>query len=159
MGNRHPSLAPYELVPAEDRAVALAIGNDAQFAAFCAEAGVPNLAQDERFRTNAARVQNREELLAELGEVLRGVTAAEWVERLTVRGVPCGVVNGVDEAVELATRLGLEPVVEITDEAGRLWRQIRNPISFSTAGADYRLPPVPIEDVDSLEELLKQLRG
>jgi len=157
MGNRHPSLVPYELVPAKDRPIALAIGNDAQFAAFCEEAGVAALARDARFTTNAARVQHRDELLGRLDGPLRSATAAEWVRRLTARGVPCGVVNRVDEAVELATRLGLEPIVEMTDASDRTWRQVRNPISLSGAGPAYASPPLPFDELPTLEALLSEL--
>jgi crotonobetainyl-CoA:carnitine CoA-transferase CaiB-like acyl-CoA transferase len=157
MGNRHPSLAPYELVPAKDRALALAIGNDAQFAAFCAEAGIAGVAADERFRTNAARVENRDEMLSRISAALAADTADGWVARLTARGVPCGVVNQVDEAIELAARLGLEPAVEMTDSGGRTWRQARSPITFSDSQIDYRLAPTPIEDAVTLDVLLREL--
>jgi crotonobetainyl-CoA:carnitine CoA-transferase CaiB-like acyl-CoA transferase len=159
MGNRHPSLAPYELVATRDRAIALAIGNDSQFAAFCAEAGLAGLAADERFRTNASRVQHRDELLARLDEALRTATAAEWVARLTARGVPCGVVNRVDEAVELAASVGLDPVIDLTDAAGRLWRQVRNPITLSGATPGYRLAPVPWDETVPLEQVLAHLKA
>ena len=157
MGNRHPSLAPYELVPAKDRDLALAIGNDAQFAAFCAEAGIVEVAADERFHTNAARVSNRDAMLARITAALATDTAARWVTRLTARGVPCGVVNRVDEAIELATRLGLDPALEMEDGQGRTWRQVRSPITFSESETDYRVAPAPIEEALTLDELLKQL--
>jgi len=157
MGNRHPSLAPYELVASRDRPLALAIGNDAQFAAFCAEAGFPAMAADPRFRTNAARVENREALLAGIEAALREEDAATWVDRLTARGVPCGVVNRVDEAIELAVRLGLEPALDMPDHAGRGWRQVRNPISLSVTPAEYRVPPTPWDEVRPLHEVLEEL--
>ena len=157
MGNRHPSLAPYELVAAQDRALALAIGNDAQFAAFCAEAGIADVAADERFRTNAARVENRDEMLARVSAALVADTAEGWVARLTARGVPCGVVNRVDEAIELAARLGLEPSVEMTDGKGRSWRQARSPVTFSESTVAYRFAPAPIEEAMALDLLLKEL--
>ncbi len=157
MGNRHPSLAPYELVDAKDRPLALAIGNDAQFAAFCAELGIAAMAADERFRTNAARVENREALLEAIEAVLRREDAATWVDRLTARGVPCGVVNRIDEAVELATRLGLEPALAMKDGDGRDWRQVRNPITLSATPAEYRVPPTPWGGVRPLGEVLEEL--
>ena len=60
MGNRHPSIAPYETLRAADGPFVVAVGNDEQFATFCDVLGVPALAADERFTTNAARVTNRE---------------------------------------------------------------------------------------------------
>jgi crotonobetainyl-CoA:carnitine CoA-transferase CaiB-like acyl-CoA transferase len=126
MGNRHPSIAPYELVPAADRPVALAVGNDRQFAALAA-------------------------LLALLGAALSGAGADEWVRRLTSRGVPCGPVNGIDEAVELAGRLGLDPCVELSDVDGRVSRQIRHPVAFSATPASYRSAPTRRERIEPLE--------
>ena len=151
MGNRHPSIAPYELVPAADRPLALAVGNDRQFAALVDELGVPHLATDARFATNAARVANRAPLLDLLGAAVSTVDAEQWVRRLTPRGVPCCPVNGVDEAVELSRRLGLDPCVELSDVDGRGSRQVRHPIGFSATPARYRSPPARREDLRPLE--------
>jgi crotonobetainyl-CoA:carnitine CoA-transferase CaiB-like acyl-CoA transferase len=141
LGNRHPSIAPYEVVRAADRPLVLAVGNDRQFAALCGELGVGGLAADPRFATNAGRVEHREALVALLNEALATAAADEWVRRLAARGVPCGTVNGIDEAVELAARLGLEPVVELRDDHGRVSRQARHPVGFSATPATYRLAP------------------
>jgi len=156
LGNRHPSIAPYEIVRAKDRPLVLAVGNDKQFAALCGELGIGELATDPRFASNANRVEHREALVALLNEALATAAADEWVRRLAARGVPCGTVNGIDEAVELATRLGLEPVVAVRDAEGRVSRQARHPIWFSATPATYRLAPptwnqvLPIEDVVAL---------
>jgi crotonobetainyl-CoA:carnitine CoA-transferase CaiB-like acyl-CoA transferase len=157
MGNLHPSLTPYELVDTQDRPLALVIGNDAQFASFCAEAGIPELSADPRFRTNAARVENREALIERISKTLMTAPASAWVARLTPLGVPCGVVNRVDEAIELAATLGLAPSVEMEDAAGRRWRQVRNPISLSETPIEYRLPPTPMEQAAPLADLLEEL--
>jgi crotonobetainyl-CoA:carnitine CoA-transferase CaiB-like acyl-CoA transferase len=156
LGNRHPSIAPYEVVSAADRPLVLAVGNDRQFAALCGELGVGELATDPRFATNAGRIEHREALVARLNQALATAAADEWVRRLVARGVPCGTVNGIDEAVELAARLGLEPVVEVADDQGRVSRQARHPVWFSATPATYRLPPptwdqvLPIADALSL---------
>jgi crotonobetainyl-CoA:carnitine CoA-transferase CaiB-like acyl-CoA transferase len=156
MGNRHPSIAPYELVRAADRPLALAVGNDRQFAALVDELGIGHLAADPRFATNAARVAHRTALLGELHAALSTVEADVWVRRLTARGVPCGPVNRVDEAVGLAQRLGLEPYVELSDMDGRASRLVRHPVTFSATPARYRLAPPawnrvhPPEDLPSL---------
>ena len=112
-GNRHPSIAPYETFAAADRDIALAGGNDAIFVRLCGVLGRPELAEDPRFATNAARVGNREALGAELEAAFAGDTAAAWAERLNAAGVPAGPVNDVGEAFALAERLGLEPVTEL----------------------------------------------
>jgi crotonobetainyl-CoA:carnitine CoA-transferase CaiB-like acyl-CoA transferase len=151
MGNRHPSIAPYELVRAADRPLALAVGNDRQFAALAAELGIGWVADDPRFATNAARVAHRDALLPLLDAAFGTAGAAEWVRRLTARGVPCGPVNRIDEAVEFAARLGLEPCVELSDVDGRVSRQVRHPIAFSRTPASYRTAPATWSHVRPLE--------
>src|SRR5215208_3071741 len=111
-GNRHPSIAPYETYEAADRPFAVAVGNDRLFARLCEAVGLPDLPSDERFATNAARVEH----IAELGEALEAVfgtrPADHWVEVLRAASVPVGPINDVAEAYAMAEELGLEPVVE-----------------------------------------------
>jgi crotonobetainyl-CoA:carnitine CoA-transferase CaiB-like acyl-CoA transferase len=153
MGNRHPSIAPYEVVPAADRLLVLAVGNDRQFGLLCSELGI---SPDPRFATNSGRVQHREALLSLLAAALAGASAQEWVSRLTARGVPCGLVNGIDEAVELADRLGLSPIVEVPGGGG-VSKQVRHPVDFSATPATYRLPPPTWDDVRPITEVLREL--
>ena len=108
-GNRHPSIVPYETFEAADRPFALAVGNDRLFARLCEAVGLPELADDERFATNAARVENVHELSARLGTVFRERPAEHWVGTLRAASVPVGPINGVDEAFAYAAELGMEP--------------------------------------------------
>ncbi|HEY6730879.1 MAG TPA: CoA transferase [Solirubrobacterales bacterium] len=140
MGNRHPSIAPYELLRCGGGEIVLAVGNDRQFRDLCAVLGV-DLADEERFATNPARVENRDELRPYLEQALAARPAAEWVELLGRRRVPAGVVNDVGAAFEFADRLGLDPIVEIPHEDGGAVRLPRSPIRLSKTPASYRLPP------------------
>ena len=112
MGNRHPSITPYETLATADRPLVVAVGNDGQFARLCRALGRDELAADPRFATNAGRVTNRDELAALLEEALAARGAADWVAALAEAGVPCGLVNDVGEAFALAQRLGLDPVAD-----------------------------------------------
>ena len=141
MGNRHPSIAPYELLRCREGELVLAVGNDRQFGALCEVLGRLELAADGRFAGNPARVENREELKSLLEASLATRTAAEWVELLTARRVPVGVVNDIGAAFAFAERLGLDPIVEIPREDGPPVRLPRNPIRLSKTPATYRLPP------------------
>jgi crotonobetainyl-CoA:carnitine CoA-transferase CaiB-like acyl-CoA transferase len=142
MGNRHPSIAPYETVPTADRPVALAVGNDRQFAALCDEVGLAHLAADERFATNPERVSHRDELADRLSAAFASAGADEWVVRLTARGVPCGPVNSVADAVALAAALGLEPVVTLPGGDGAVAsRQVRHPVRYSRTPPGYPAGP------------------
>lgn len=93
MGNAHPTIVPYQTFYASDRPLALAVGNDSQFANLCKAVRRPELAKDERFATNPDRVANRDELVAILQEEFRKKTVDEWVEEMREAGVPCGPVN------------------------------------------------------------------
>jgi len=136
-GNVHPSIAPYETFRAADRPIAIAVGNDAQFAALVGVLGLPGLAADPRFADNPSRVRNRAVLSELLEARLRRAPAAEWQERLSEARVPAGVVNDVIEAFALAERLGLDMVLGDSDGP----RQAADPIRVHDAPAAYRTRP------------------
>ncbi|PRY42334.1 CaiB/BaiF CoA transferase family protein [Umezawaea tangerina] len=136
MGNRHPSIAPYQLVETADRPMVLAVGNDRQFGRLCTALDVPALAADPRFATNGQRVAHVDELLALLGPRLRTGSARHWFEVLTPLGVPCGPVNDLAGAFELAGDLGLEPTTTVDG-----LDLVSNPIRLSRTPVTYRLPP------------------
>src|SRR4051794_13143294 len=141
MGNRHPSIAPYELLRCGEGELVLAVGNDRQFAALCEAIGEPDLATDPRFATNPARVENRDELRPKLEAALAEKPAAEWVDLLRPRRVPAGVVNDIGAAFQLAECIGLDPIVEIPSDDGSPVRLPRTPIKLSKTPATSRLPP------------------
>lgn len=142
MGNRHPSIAPYEVFRTADRPFVLAVGNDRQFRSLVTVLGIPELADDARYATNTDRVAHRDELVATLNAALATGTADHWFERLTAERVPCGPVNDLAAAFDLASRLGLEPTVDIADpRTESTVRQVANPIRLSATPATYRTPP------------------
>ncbi|HSD78743.1 MAG TPA: CoA transferase [Solirubrobacteraceae bacterium] len=141
MGNAHPSIAPYELLAAGDGDVVVAVGNDRQFAALCEALGLAALATDDRFATNAARVEHRRELRTLLEGALRTRPAGDWVAVLTDARVPAGRVNDVAAAFALAASLGLEPIVDVPRAGGDPVRLTRNPIRLSATPPSYRAAP------------------
>jgi crotonobetainyl-CoA:carnitine CoA-transferase CaiB-like acyl-CoA transferase len=136
LGNRHPSIAPYETFAAADRPLVLAVGNDRQFAACVEVLGLGDLSTDPRFARNPDRVAHRDELAALLQEVLRTRSADDWFTALAARGVPAGPINDVAEAVALAERLGLEPVADAAGVA-----TVANPLRMSLTPPQYRTAP------------------
>ena len=150
MGNAHLSLFPYEPLPTGDGQLIVAVGNDAQFRKFTAALGIPEVADDERFRSVGTRNDRREELRPLLLERLGTDSAQRWFEILTEAGVPCGPINDVRGGVELAERLGLEPIVMAGDVP-----TVRNPIRMSATPASYhRAPPAMDADGDDIRTWL-----
>ncbi|MFJ3903874.1 CaiB/BaiF CoA transferase family protein [Streptomyces sp. NPDC090025] len=138
LGNRHPSITPYEVFRASDRPLVLAVGNDRQFRTLCVRLGLPGLADDPRFADNSARVAHREELTAALSARLAERTADAWCAELTSAGVPCGPINDLAGAFALADRLGLGARLP-ADAAGP--GQVAHPVTYGATPASYRSAP------------------
>jgi formyl-CoA transferase len=128
LGNRHPSIAPYETVRCRDGYLALAVGNDRQWAAVARLIGEPELGTDPRFATNGARVENHAQMIELLEGGLASDDVATWTERMRDAAVPAGKVNDVAEALALATELGLEPLIDVGPANPP---QIRHPVRYS----------------------------
>jgi len=97
LGNAHPNIVPYQAFECADGHFILAVGNDDQFRRLCAFIEVPELAEDERFATNGARVEHRDELIPTLQTVFAQKPKAYWLESLEAAGIPCGPINRIDE--------------------------------------------------------------
>jgi crotonobetainyl-CoA:carnitine CoA-transferase CaiB-like acyl-CoA transferase len=120
------------------------MGNS-HFSRFAAAIGAPGLGDEERFASVGARNDNRDQLRPLLLEKLAEHSAQEWFDILTAAGVPCGPINDIRGGVELAERLGLDPVVEIDGVP-----TVRNPVRMSVTPPRYDLPP-PSLDADGDE--------
>jgi crotonobetainyl-CoA:carnitine CoA-transferase CaiB-like acyl-CoA transferase len=151
MGNRHPSIAPYDTVAADDGTLVLAVGNDAQWRTFCGCTGLSPLSDDARFATNAARVQHYDELRPLIARAMRTRSRQEWIDRLVPAGVPCAAVRGLDEVLtdpQLVARDMIETVHHPT--AGPL-NVLGVPIKLSdTPGAVVDPPPRLGEDTTAV---------
>src|SRR4029079_15913472 len=98
-GNGHPNIVPYTAYPVQEGMIAVAVGNDAQFAKFSALLGKPEWACDKRFSKNPDRVANREALDSAIAALLQNDTAEAWLAKLTAGGIPCGRINSVAQAL------------------------------------------------------------
>ena len=141
LGNRHPSIAPYEVYPTADHPMVIAVGNDRQFAALARGLGVPDLPGDPRFATNPDRVANVDALSDVITPLLAAQTASTWFDVLSPLGVPCGPVNDLAGAFDFAETLDLDARVSV-GEGDDAVTVVANPISLSAAPARY-LPPPP----------------
>jgi crotonobetainyl-CoA:carnitine CoA-transferase CaiB-like acyl-CoA transferase len=137
LGSAHPNIAPYQVLPCAGGHVMLAVGNDAQFRRLCIALGVPELADDARFASNAARVAQRETLIDILTERFAVREPTHWLALLDAAEVPCAPVNDLAQVFadpQIAAR-GLRRDVLRPD--GRPVPQVANPVRFSAT------PPVP----------------
>ncbi len=140
MGNAHPNVAPYQVVQAADRGIAIAAASELQFGRLCVVIGAPALAQDARFATNALRVEHREALVSELERHLADRPAADWVVALNEAGVAAAPLNTVPEMFgDPDTRAGL--VTTVTDDGGREVPQLRTPIRLDGVPLAPAAPP------------------
>ncbi|HKW12006.1 MAG TPA: CoA transferase [Gemmatimonadaceae bacterium] len=113
-GNAHPNLVPYQMFPAQDRPLVIAVGSDAQWASCVAALELEDLANDQRLATNAGRLAQRERIVKEFSSKLASAPAAAWQERLTQVGVPTGLVKSVREViadVDASATFGMPPTV------------------------------------------------
>jgi crotonobetainyl-CoA:carnitine CoA-transferase CaiB-like acyl-CoA transferase len=141
LGNRHPSISPYDAFRAADGEFVLAVGNDEQFRRFCAVMGQPALADDPRYKTNEARVQHVASLKEILDRFFAPMTRDELVRTLTAAGVPSGSVRSVAEVLEdpqVAARGMVVPLAHAT--AGDI-AVLGTPLKFSATAADVRTAP------------------
>jgi crotonobetainyl-CoA:carnitine CoA-transferase CaiB-like acyl-CoA transferase len=138
LGNRHPSIVPYETFTASDGEFVLAVGNDDQWRRFCAVAELP---EDERFATNRQRVSGYEALRPWVADRLREQPRQHWIEALTSAGVPCGSVRNFEELFadpQLAAREMIATVEHAT--IGPL-KALGVPVKLSETPGAVRMPP------------------
>jgi crotonobetainyl-CoA:carnitine CoA-transferase CaiB-like acyl-CoA transferase len=113
-GNAHPNLVPYQLFDASDRALVIAVGNDAQWIACATALGLDALASDPRLRANAGRIAERERVIAAMTSRIAEKPASHWIALLDAAAVPCGVVRSVLESlrsVDCSAQTGVAPSV------------------------------------------------
>ena len=142
LGNRHPNIAPYQTVRVADGFIVVAVGNDDQFRRFVTELGLPELADDPRFRRNRDRIQAIDALEALLLPALAQDSVAGWTSRLTACGVPAGPVASVGQALSDPHTLAREMVVSVPGPAGMgPLKLLGNPLKLSATPITYDQPP------------------
>ncbi len=162
LGNAHPNIVPYQVVPASDGYFILAVGNDQQFRRFCEFAGGADLADDPRFARNADRVRNRDALLPLLENLTRVHPISHWLDGLEQRNVPCGPVNDLRQVFDdpqirhREMRITMPHPLAGSGEVALTG----NPLKLSATPVTYRrAPPVLGQDTDAVLEELLDLKG
>jgi succinate--hydroxymethylglutarate CoA-transferase len=154
-GNGHPNIVPYRTYATRGGALALAVGNDAQFARFAAAVGHAEWATDPRLRTNSARVASREVVDRLVAEALADDAAEAWISRLRAAGVPCGRVSTVAEALAEPQALARAMVETIDHPTAGPFRTLGVPFKMAGTPARVRRPPPSLGQ--HTEEILREL--
>ena len=141
MGNAHQNLVPYQVFEVSDGHMIVAVGNDAQFARFCAVAGEPQIALDERFSRNAERVRHRAVLVPMLSRLMKARKRAEWLLALEAVKVPCGPINDLADVFADPQVREREMVVTLPHALSGTVDLVASPMKFSATPVQYRLPP------------------
>jgi crotonobetainyl-CoA:carnitine CoA-transferase CaiB-like acyl-CoA transferase len=153
-GNAHPNIVPYQDFETASGRIAVAAANDGLFRAMCRTLGVEELAEDERFATNAGRVENRRALIPLLQDRLGERSAEEWVEGLDAAGVPVGKVRTVPEALAAAAEAGLPATLGVEHPSAGPLELVASPIWGATERESATAPPLLGEHTaDVLHEL------
>jgi len=152
-GNAHPNIVPYETFETASGQIAVAAANDGLFRALCATLGLPELAADERFATNTARVEHRGELIPLLAGRLRERPAEDWLTELDAAGVPVGKVRTVPEALAAAAEAGRAATLTVEHPTAGPLDLVASPIWGATAAAPTPPPLLGEHTAEVLGEL------
>jgi crotonobetainyl-CoA:carnitine CoA-transferase CaiB-like acyl-CoA transferase len=157
LGNSHPNIVPYQVFATSDGYIIVAVGNETQFARMCEVIGRPDLASDERFATNAARVNHRAEIVAILHGIFVTRTMRDWLDALERVGVPCGPINTIADvfADPQVQARGLR--LDLPHPAIGTVPSVANPIKYSATPISYRSAP-PMLGADT-DEVLREMVG
>jgi len=157
LGTAHESIVPYEAFKTKDKYIIIAAGNDKIFASLCEVLGIPELAHDPRFSTNAQRVANRKELIPILHAGTVKKTADDWVRIFEENGIPSGPINDVKGVFEDPQVLHRGMLLEMRHPTAGKIRIAGIPVKYSDTKAEARLhPPLLGEHTD---EILKKYLG
>jgi crotonobetainyl-CoA:carnitine CoA-transferase CaiB-like acyl-CoA transferase len=151
-GNSHPNIVPYRTFSAADGEIAVAVGNDKQFAAFAAALGRAEWANDPRFARTQDRVRNRDAIDGEIAAVIATGTRARWIELLETARIPVGPINSVSEAVSSPQAVARQMVVDMPLTSGVSTKGLGLPFQFSNTPSSICRPP-PDLGADTVEVL------
>ena len=140
MGNAHPNISPYEVLPVRDGHFILAVGNDGQFQKFCAIVGLEAIATDPLFATNSARVANRVALREKIVAALAGFGREELLAKLEAAGVPASPINTIGQAFADPQAIARGMRLDLDDGLGNRLPSVRAPMVMSETPLAYDRP-------------------
>jgi crotonobetainyl-CoA:carnitine CoA-transferase CaiB-like acyl-CoA transferase len=141
LGNVSPITCPWQSFECSDGQLVIAVGNDAQFAAFCRVLGLPHLAADDRFVTNPLRAKHRDTLIPLLAEALSRRTVHEWNAECEAAGVPSGPINNFEQVFSDPQIVHRQMQMKMPHPSAGSVPQVANPVKFSATPVQYALAP------------------
>ncbi len=141
MGNQHPNIVPYQVFPAQDQDIVIAVGNDSQFARFADAIGLPELAADERYKLNSGRLRHREELVDRIAARMKQKPASAWSRLLEDAGIPNGPINGMDDLFADPQFKARDMLVEMAHPTADTVRLVGSPLKLSKTPVSMRRHP------------------
>lgn len=154
-GNAHPNIVPYQVFKARDDYFALGVGNDLQWKKLCAILEQDAWAEDERFATNAGRVENRDILILLLADQFKRQNVDQWLSKIEAIGIPIAPINSIDRVFDDPQVLAREMKVNTPHPTAGLIPMVGSPLVIPTSPVDYRLPPPLLGE--HTEDILKEL--
>ncbi len=140
-GNGHPNIVPYTAYPTRDDRIAVAVGNDGQFAKFADVLGHAEWAADARFTKNPDRVVNRDALDDLIKAELKREGAETWISKLMAAGIPCGRINSVAQALSAPHAIARDMVTAVEHPTAGTVKMLGIPFRFSDTPASIRRAP------------------
>ena len=143
LGNQHPNIVPYQVMPTADGYIVLSVGNDPTFERFCKVANEEELLDDDRFKTNSSRVSNREYVTEILNKITKKRTSATWLKELEKAKIGCGPINNLSDVFNDPHVLSREMIIEVkhSKTGNKPLKLIANPIKMTETPVTYRYPP------------------
>jgi len=155
LGNAHPNISPYEVVPAADGYLILAVGNDGQFRRLCAILGLEGIADDARYSTNKARVANRDDVRRLVSTETLKWQKADLLKACEADAVPAGAINTIEEMFEDPQIQARGLRVDLADAKGTVIPGVRTPVVLSRTPLRYERPSPRLGEHQ--EEVLAEL--
>ncbi len=140
LGNAHPNISPYEVVPTADGHLILAVGNDGQFKRLCAILGIEQVAEDERFATNKARVAHKAEVRRIVSTETTKWTKPDLLTACESNAVPAGPINSIAEMFDDPQVKARGLKIDLSDADGNTIPGVRTPIVLSETPLRYERP-------------------
>ena len=141
LGNAHPNIVPYQAFATADGHIILAVGNQGQFERLCQILGKSDWLEDQRYQSNSARVENRQQLCTQISKLLTKRSSEDWLAAFEQQQIPCGPINNLEQVFKDPQVLARNMLVNIEERRSGELTLAANPINYSRSQINYSVPP------------------